>query len=110
MAGDDRDLTANPPWLARVDHPDGGVLGAGFLVDERTVVTCGHTVPAPDGGGVTGVDVRFVHSSSPAAVRGHVAAADHHLDPDGSTDVAVIRLDAPLPPGALAAPLARTVQ
>jgi tetratricopeptide (TPR) repeat protein len=105
MAGDDRDLTANPPWLARVDHPDGGVLGAGFLVDERTVVTCGHTVPAPDGGGATGVDVRFVHSASPASVRGHVAAADHHLDPDGSSDVAVIRLDAPLPPGALAAPL-----
>jgi tetratricopeptide (TPR) repeat protein len=105
MAGHDRDLTANPPWLARVDHPDGGVLGAGFLVDERTVVTCGHTVPAPGAGASTPVDVRFVHSSSPASVRGYVAAADHHFDPDGATDVAVIRLDAPLPAGALAAPL-----
>lgn len=105
MAGHDRDLTANPPWLARVDHPDGWVLGAGFLVDERTVLTCGHTVPAPEGGAATPVDVRIVHSSSAAPVRGHVAPADHHLDPDGATDLAVVRLDGPVPPGALAAPL-----
>jgi tetratricopeptide (TPR) repeat protein len=105
MAGHDRDLTANPPWLARVDHPDGWVLGAGFLVDERTVLTCGHTVPAPEAGGAMPVEVRFVHSSSAAPVRGQVAAADHHLDPDGATDLAVIRLDGPVPLGALAAPL-----
>ena len=102
MAGDD--LSANPPWLARVDHADGWV-GAGFLVDERTVVTCGHTVPAPEPGASTEVEVRFVHASSPAPVRAHVAAADHHFDEEGAADLAVVRLDEPPPPGAVPATL-----
>ncbi len=103
MAGDD--LTANPPWLARIDHPDGWVLGAGFLIDETTVLTCGHTVPAPEPGGSTPVEVRFVHSADPAPVPGRVAAADHHLDVEGPTDLAVVRLEAPPPPGTVPAPL-----
>jgi tetratricopeptide (TPR) repeat protein len=101
-------LAANPPWLARIETPDGAVLGAGLLVDEDVVLTCAHVVDPPGAGAPTEVAVCFVHSDSARPVPGQVARSDYHplASSDDSVDLAVIRLIGPRPPGTMPAPLA----
>jgi len=101
-------LAVNPPWLARVETPEGNVLGAGFLVDDDTVLTCAHVVGPPDAREPARVAVCFVHSDSAQPVPGQVASGDYHplASPDDSVDLAVVRLAGPTPPGAGLAPLA----
>ena len=93
------------PWLARVFSSDGTVVGAGFLVDDRYMLTCAHVVlaalglgpraPLPDG--EVSVAVEFpVADGGPCTARvvreGWVPVA-----PDGRGDVAVLELSATAP-------------
>ncbi|MBL1103572.1 trypsin-like peptidase domain-containing protein [Streptomyces sp. 5-8] len=85
-----------PAWIARIETPDGLVLGAGVLLAPQRVLTAGHVVSPghhytvrlvafPDLGAVT------------AAVRPdeHVPQREHLGDRSG--DLALLRLAAPLP-------------
>ncbi|MFI7011477.1 serine protease [Streptomyces sp. NPDC050145] len=84
-------------WRVRLRSGDaaGAVLGAGVLVDARTVLTCAHVVTHP------GVAIWAEFPENPAVPP--VAARvlddgwvdDRHADP--SRDLAVLRLDSPRP-------------
>lgn len=100
----------------RVRDRRGDVVGSGFLVGPDLVATCAHVVatatgadaygPAPD----TPVFVDF-----PALPTGPVerTARVHRwvpIDEDGTGDVALLRLAAPAPPGAVMSPVRRVDQ
>ncbi|WP_330337130.1 trypsin-like peptidase domain-containing protein [Streptomyces sp. NBC_00557] len=86
-----------PSWIARIEAPDGRVLGAGVLLAPDQVLTAGHVVRP-------GLDyvVRLVGVPELAAVSGTVGE-DEHVPPhedrwgDLSGDLALLRLTEPLP-------------
>jgi Trypsin len=86
-----------PSWIARIEAPDGRVLGAGVLLAPDQVLTAGHVVrPGPD------YTVRLVGVPELAAVSAAVAEGEHvppHEDRWGdlSGDLALLRLTEPLP-------------
>jgi hypothetical protein len=91
-----RDLRGRPPWLVRVD--DGGmVFGAGLLIDPDVVVTCAHVVASTLGAdpgmperptGTLALTLPHTKEQATGTVEVWVP-----VEPDGSGDVAVIRLD-----------------
>ncbi|MFF9767740.1 trypsin-like peptidase domain-containing protein [Streptomyces sp. NPDC014636] len=85
-----------PAWIARIETPDGRVLGAGVLLAPERVLTAGHVVDP--GHPYT---VRLVGVPDLGAVAATVRPDEHvpqreHLG-DRSGDLALLRLAAPLP-------------
>ncbi|AYN38741.1 serine protease [Streptomyces dangxiongensis] len=86
-----------PSWIARIEAPDGRVLGAGVLLARDRVLTAGHVVgPGPR------YTVRLVGVPGLAAVAATVRADEHvpqrqDAFGDRSGDLALLRLAAPLP-------------
>jgi WD40 repeat protein/3',5'-cyclic AMP phosphodiesterase CpdA len=99
------------PWLARLWLGDTPV-GAGFLVDERRVLTCAHVVADVLGAGAP--DGRVV-LDFPAWTGQGVGRLGAAVEPGGwfpvgadeSGDLAVLRLEADLPEAMVRAPLRR---
>src|SRR5262249_41507149 len=94
------------PWLARL-WGAGIPLGAGFLVDDRHVMTCAHVVsdvlPNAPAGLLT---MDFPAWRDLGLVEGTVAPdAWFPVDRQEQGDLAVIRLDATLPTGMRRAPM-----
>lgn len=98
----------------RVRAADGDVVGSGFLVGPDLVATCAHVVASATGSDpyaraapTAVVELEFPALPGAPAVRtGRV----HRWEPigeDGTGDVALLRLDAPPPPGAVMPPLRR---
>ncbi|WP_225830662.1 serine protease [Streptomyces sp. NK08204] len=86
-----------PPWIARIEEPDGRVLGAGVLLAPDRVLTAAHVVNP----GLPYV-VRFVGVPGVPGVPA-TAGADEHVPQrvddfgDRSGDVALLRLAEPMP-------------
>ncbi|MBB5930751.1 trypsin-like peptidase domain-containing protein [Streptomyces echinatus] len=85
-----------PAWIARIETPDGLVLGAGVLLAPERVLTAGHVVSP--GHPYT---VRLVAVPDLGAVAATVSPDEHvpqreHLGDRGG-DLALLRLAAPLP-------------
>ncbi|MDX3800650.1 trypsin-like peptidase domain-containing protein [Streptomyces sp. AK04-3B] len=89
------------PAVARIHRSDGTVAGTGFLVAERTLVTCAHVVEAAGGGPGTEIRLVFPHLDG-RPTTGYVPA-DLWRAADAE-DVAFVRLHA-TPPGARPLPL-----
>ncbi|MYW42312.1 trypsin-like peptidase domain-containing protein, partial [Streptomyces sp. SID161] len=85
-----------PAWIARIETPDGRVLGAGVLLAPRRVLTAGHVVAPGRPYTVRLVGVPDL-DAVPATVRPdeHVPQREHLGDRSG--DLALLRLAAPLP-------------
>ncbi|GAA2202196.1 serine protease [Streptomyces bangladeshensis] len=86
-----------PSWIARIETPDGRVLGAGVLLDPACVLTAAHVVSP--GHHYT---VRLVGVPGLAAVAATVRPDEHvpqreDAFGDRSGDLALLRLAAPLP-------------
>ncbi|GGS68075.1 serine protease [Streptomyces cinerochromogenes] len=86
-----------PSWIARIETPDGCVLGAGVLLAPERVLTAGHVVSP--GHRYT---VRLVGVPGLAAVTATVSPDEHvpqreDAFGDRSGDLALLRLSAPLP-------------
>ncbi|MEV5386555.1 trypsin-like peptidase domain-containing protein [Streptomyces sp. NPDC052721] len=86
-----------PSWIARIETPDGRVLGAGVLLAPERVLTAAHVVRA--GHRYT---VRLVGVPGLAAVAATVRPDEHVPQSedafgDRSGDLALLRLAAPLP-------------
>ncbi|KUN31514.1 hypothetical protein AQJ11_04740 [Streptomyces corchorusii] len=86
-----------PSWIARIETPDGRVLGAGVLLAAERVLTAAHVVRP--GHRYT---VRLVGVPGLAAVTAAVRPDEHVPQSedtfgDRSGDLALLRLDAPLP-------------
>ncbi|MGW2248895.1 tetratricopeptide repeat protein [Kitasatospora sp. NPDC001660] len=107
-------MASNParaPWVVSI-QPHGRSLpeGGGTLISDRLVLTCAHVVdpgtPAepPDGP----VLVRFPFLPPHEPIPARVLPDGWHPPKDWTGDVAILRLDAPAPPGADPAPLRRT--
>jgi KAP family P-loop domain/Trypsin-like peptidase domain len=102
-----------PPWLALLRQPDGRTAGAGFLVDDRHVLTCAYVVnQALDADAASSAPEAEVDLGlplvSPSPLAGRVVPEGWFPGTgDGGGNVAVLRL-ADLPPaGAEPAPLRR---
>ncbi|MFH8337609.1 trypsin-like serine peptidase [Streptomyces sp. AM6-12] len=86
-----------PTWIARIEAPDGGVLGAGVLLAPDRVLTAGHVVTP----GVR-YAVRLVGVPGQGAVAATVHPDEHVPEQedafgDRSGDLALLRLAEPLP-------------
>lgn len=86
-------------WRAWVGHPDGGKLGAAFLVAPARLLTCAHTVA-----GMDEARVGFPGLSEDLAAR--VRRLSDWRRPGDPGDVALLELPAPVPfaPARLAGP------
>lgn len=75
---------------------EGSIVGTGFLVDDRVILTCAHVVVAAGGGPSSTVSVRFhiTGDKCPASV-----VSDQWRASDGD-DVAVLRLEVEAPESA----------
>ncbi|MBM0232163.1 trypsin-like peptidase domain-containing protein [Micromonospora sp. STR1_7] len=103
----------NEPWPVRIRGrgPQGEVLGAGMLVDERRVLTCAHVVAGasdqPHTAPAGPVDVDLIGQPGSPRVSARVVPGCWVPPTDGGGgDVALLELARPLPPGAYA-PLRR---
>ncbi|MCF3184736.1 trypsin-like peptidase domain-containing protein [Streptomyces polychromogenes] len=76
--------------MAQVLGPDGGVVGAGFLLSEDVLVTCAHVVR--DAGSQPGEDVRLAFPRSPGAPRIEGRVLEEAWRAPEDEDVAVVRL------------------
>ena len=90
--------------LARVRTPSGEVVGSGFLIDTRQVITCTHVVlsalrQAGTNDVVTGivVGVDFPLTAPGTVLQAEVEVA-YPVGPDGGGDITVLTLPADLPP------------
>ncbi len=101
------------PSIVRICRADGIVVGAGFLVGERQVLTCAHVVAGALGladdtpekpQAPVSLDVPRVAPRQ--LLTAHVALWRPQL-PDGGDDIAGLELDDDPPHGAQAAPLAQ---
>ncbi|MET9296632.1 trypsin-like peptidase domain-containing protein [Streptomyces sp. NPDC003077] len=88
--------------VAQVLDRDGGVAGAGFLVDRGTVVTCAHVVHAAGYAPGATVWLAFPHTGATGQVPAEVLAGPWR--PPESQDIAVLRLKT-TPPGVEPLPL-----
>lgn len=113
----DRDRD-RPPWLARLHDDRGAVQGAGVLIDDDRVLTCAHVVAACAGDARLArredrpqavVHVEFPFAGGGQAAAGVAAEGWVRVAPDESGDIAVLRLDRPVP-GARPAPMRRPSQ
>ncbi|MFC6934206.1 hypothetical protein ACFQHO_30260 [Actinomadura yumaensis] len=86
-------------WRAWVGHPDGGKLGAAFLVSPARLLTCAHTVA-----GMDEARVGFPGLSEDLVAR--VRRLSDWRRPGDPGDVALLELPAPVPfaPARLAGP------
>jgi len=98
----------------RVRDAAGEVVGSGFLVGSDLVATCAHVVADATGSDPYAVEAPGVRVAVdfPVLPGGPVArsARVHRWVPiaeDGTGDVALLRLDAPAPPGAVMPPVRR---
>ena len=98
--------------LVRIHSATGGIIGAGFLVGERHILTCAHVVAsaldlADD---TTEKPQTLVSLDLPRVAPGRVLSARIVLWrpplPDGGDDIAVLELESDPPQGAQTAPLA----
>ncbi|MEU0331867.1 serine protease [Streptomyces sp. NPDC006193] len=92
-------LLRTPSWIARIEAPDGRVLGAGVLLAPDRVLTAAHVV-GPGGD----YRVRLVGVPGLAAVAAAVRADEYVPQQqdafgDRSGDLALLRLSPPLPAG-----------
>ncbi|CAM5673494.1 hypothetical protein SAVIM338S_07098 [Streptomyces avidinii] len=100
---DGSETSGLPRAVARVLGPDGEVAGAGFLVADRTLVTCAHVVRGAGSGPGGTVRLAFPHAAGAPEVEGQVLDGPWRA-PEGE-DVALVRLSdapagtAPLPLG-----------
>ncbi|MFD5420750.1 trypsin-like peptidase domain-containing protein [Streptomyces sp. NPDC127069] len=76
--------------VAQVLGPDGGVVGAGFLLSEDVLVTCAHVVRAA--GSQPGEDVRLAFPRTPGAPRIEGRVLEDAWRAPEDEDVAVVRL------------------
>ncbi|MBJ7004170.1 trypsin-like peptidase domain-containing protein [Streptomyces sp. CRPSP2-6A1] len=86
-----------PTWIARIEAPDGAVLGAGVLLAPDRVLTAGHVVTPG-----TRYAVRLVGVPGQGAVTATVRPDEHVPERedafgDRSGDLALLRLAEPLP-------------
>lgn len=104
------------PWVVRVLTQAGAVKGAGFLVDDRHVVTCAHVATAvlPAAGTVGRAAPRgtvrldFLEDVQHQPVNARVLVGGWFpVEPNECGDVAVLELLSPLPSCAAPAPLGR---
>ncbi|CAM3690224.1 trypsin-like peptidase domain-containing protein [Kibdelosporangium persicum] len=108
-------LAERPPWLVRIHDVEGRVVGGGFLVSDRLVVTCAHVVSQALGCDdpqllpVGEIEVSFPFADGPAVTSVALTEAWFPITVDGQGDMAVLTLRSPAPPGTLAAPLSRPV-
>ncbi|MEU6506444.1 trypsin-like peptidase domain-containing protein [Streptomyces sp. NPDC046942] len=88
-----------PSWIARIEAPDGQVLGAGVLLARDRVLTAAHVVSPGRRYTVRLVGVRGL-DPVPATVHAdeHVPQREDSLG-SSSGDLALLRLDRPLPDG-----------
>jgi len=98
-----------PAWLARILSASDSTAGTGVLIDPQHVITCAHvidpTVDAPaDTDRRLQIELPFANRWSTATV---LATAWRPVRPDGSGDLAVLRLENPVR-GLAPAPLQRT--
>ncbi|MFF8726142.1 trypsin-like peptidase domain-containing protein [Streptomyces sp. NPDC015171] len=86
-----------PSWIARIETPDGRVLGAGVLLAAERVLTAGHVVSPGHRYTISLVGVPGL-AAVPATVRPdeHVPGREDAFG-DRSGDLALLRLAAPLP-------------
>ncbi|TDD33831.1 serine protease [Actinomadura sp. KC06] len=86
-------------WRAWVGHPAGGKLGAAFLVTEKRLLTCAHTVHGLD-------EARVGFPGLREGLTARVVWRGGWLREGDTGDVAVLELDEPVPyaPARLAAP------
>jgi cellulose synthase operon protein C len=95
-------LRERPPWLVTIRlTPDGPPNGAGFLAPGGLVVTCAHVVdPRAAEAPTQPVYIQVKHADAHDPIPA-TALADGWFPTRGSAgDVAVLRLDGPLPAGA----------
>lgn len=88
-----------PTWIARIEAPDGEVLGAGVLLAPDRVLTAGHVVTPGER-----YVVRLVGVPGQGAVTATVRPDEHVPEQedafgDRSGDLALLRLAEPLPAG-----------
>ncbi len=99
--------------LVRIHTPDGGVVGAGFLVGERHILTCAHVVAGALGLADDAQEKPQapVSLDVPRVAPGQLLTARVVLWrpqlPDGGDDIAGLELESDPPHGAQAAPLAQ---
>jgi WD40 repeat protein len=105
------------PWRARVLRTEGGVAGAGVLIDQHHVLTCAHVVnqalrrdsreqAPPDED--EKVELDFVEGEA-GSIRAHVADGGWiPIGPGGGGDVAILEFGVDLPRGARPASLRRS--
>lgn len=96
-----------PEWQVRIRlKPDEPPVGAGMLCNDSYIVTCAHVVDPRESKPTGPVFVEFQfanrHDPIPAVV---VDGGWHPESQNGSGDVAVLKLQGPLPPEAQKAPL-----
>ncbi|MFD5417471.1 trypsin-like peptidase domain-containing protein [Streptomyces sp. NPDC127069] len=97
-----------PRAVAQVLAPDGTVVGVGFLVSERLLVTCAHVVEAAGKGPGDRVEVVFPHAAGPAGGSSAGPLEGEVLDgpwrAPTAEDISVVALSAP-PAGVAPLPL-----
>ena len=87
------------------DHPDGLVVGAAFLADTGVVLTCAHVIASALGIAETASTCpkELITLDFPLVAPRHWLTARVlrwvPVQPDGSGDIAVLRLENPAPPG-----------
>ncbi|NUO99710.1 MAG: serine protease [Nonomuraea sp.] len=86
--------------VLRVCEPGGAIVGAGFLITPDQALTCAHVVSSTEGRPPSDawVTVELPFTDDPGPVRARV---EHWVQTagDGSGDIAVLRLETPLPHG-----------
>ncbi len=88
--------------IVRILKPDGTTAGTGFVVtDEGLVATCAHVVTNAGAGPGEAVRIIFHHTGDEATAP---VEPDDWCDPN-KEDIAVLRLDGPLPQGVKPLPL-----
>jgi hypothetical protein len=90
--------------IARLLTADGTIVGTGFLITDRHIVTCAHVVEAALEMSLPQQPQTAVSLDLPQIASGHVLSAHSvcwqakHVE--GSGDIAILELNSPPPPGA----------
>ncbi|MBT8226720.1 MAG: trypsin-like serine protease [Dactylosporangium sp.] len=101
-------LIGDLAWQVRIRLPSGPVCGPGILATEQFVLTCAHLIP---GGRESRHGVAVDFAGAPAGSASQLAEVDTWVArTPGGVDLAVLRLNAPVPLGAQPARVARLGQ
>lgn len=100
-----------PGWLVRIRRSEDGVpVGAGMLISDLNVITCAHVVAdsPQDHPPESLVYVEFQYAERAGLIPAAVIQGGWRPERNHTGDVAVLRLQGPLPRGAMPAPLQST--